>query len=110
VLFTDAARCDDAAPLGRATEMFDRSPLRSQNSNQPLQFQSSASACASDFPVCTCCSDQAVPARIVALLPGGMASVERNGAIEEISVELVESAPGDVVLVHAGVAIARSGG
>jgi hydrogenase maturation factor len=39
-----------------------------------------------------------------------MASVERNGAIEEISVELVESAPGDVVLVHAGVAIARSGG
>jgi hypothetical protein len=100
----------DAASSGRATEMFDRSPLRSLGSNHSLQPHSPASACASTFPVCTCCSDQAVPAKVLALLPGGMASVDMNGAMEEISVELVESAPGDVVLVHAGVEIARSGG
>jgi HupF/HypC family len=89
--------------------MFDRSPLRSENPNQPLPHNSIASVCAPNFSVCTCCSDQAVPAKVLALLPGGMASVDLNGAIEEISVELVDSAPGDVVLVHAGVAIARSG-
>ncbi len=90
--------------------MLDRSPLRSENSNQPLPHYSIAPVCATRFPACTCCSDQAVPAKVLALLPGGMASVDLNGAIEEISVELVESAPGDIVLVHAGVAIARSGG
>jgi hydrogenase maturation factor len=36
-----------------------------------------------------------------------MASVDRSGVIEEVSVELMETVPGDTVLVHAGVAIAR---
>jgi len=59
---------------------------------------------------CQCCSDEAVPAKVLALLPGGMAAVDLNGAIEEVSIELIESAPGDIVMVHARVAIARVSG
>jgi hydrogenase maturation factor len=35
-----------------------------------------------------------------------MAMVDRDGAIEQISVELCDAAVGDTVLVHAGIAIA----
>jgi len=42
------------------------------------------------------------------LLPGGMAAVDFGDAVEEISVALIETAPGDSVLVHAKVAIARA--
>jgi len=41
------------------------------------------------------------------MLPGDLAVVEFGGSTEEVSVALVESAPGDIVLVHAGVAIHR---
>jgi hydrogenase maturation factor len=51
-----------------------------------------------------------VPGRVIELLPAGMALVEFAEGTEEVSVELIESAPGDIVLVHANVAIARSGG
>ena len=43
-------------------------------------------------------------------MPGGMASVDLDGTIDEVSVELIDSAPGDMVLVHARVAIARLSG
>lgn len=59
---------------------------------------------------CQCCSDEAIPGKVLALLPGGMASVELNGATQEISIELTDCAPGDVVMVHAKVAIARVSG
>jgi hydrogenase maturation factor len=36
-----------------------------------------------------------------------MARAESGGVIEQISVQLVDAAAGDRVLVHAGVAIAR---
>jgi hydrogenase maturation factor len=49
-----------------------------------------------------------VPGRIVELLPAGMASVEFDHGIQEVNVELISCAPGDVVLVHAGFAIAVS--
>jgi hydrogenase maturation factor len=39
-----------------------------------------------------------------------MALVDLDGVIEEVSVELIDSAPGDTVLVHARVAIARLSG
>jgi hydrogenase expression/formation protein HypC len=55
---------------------------------------------------CATCADAAVPARIVALLPDAMATVEAADARrQDVSVALVEARVGDVVLVHAGVAI-----
>ena len=56
---------------------------------------------------CVTCSDEAVPRRVTALLEGGRATVDVDGAVEEVSVELVDAAVGDVVLVHAGVAIGK---
>jgi hydrogenase expression/formation protein HypC len=61
---------------------------------------------------CVTCSDEAVCGRVLQLTRGGMALVEfadadRAKTVEEISLELVEAGPGDIVLVHARVAIAR---
>lgn len=60
--------------------------------------------CAGD--VCVTCSDEAVPARIVRLLPGDLALADTGITQEEISVALVEAEVGAVVLVHAKEAIA----
>jgi hydrogenase expression/formation protein HypC len=60
--------------------------------------------CAGD--VCITCSDEAVQARVVELLPGGLARVDTGFATEEVSVALVDAAVGDVILVHAREAIA----
>jgi hydrogenase maturation factor len=57
---------------------------------------------------CISCSDEAVAGRVLRLLPGNMAAVDFGDSTEEVSVELVESVPGDIVLVHAGVAIQRT--
>lgn len=59
--------------------------------------------------ICITCSDQAVAARIREMLPGGLARVDTGAGLEEISVALVDAAPGDIVLVHAKEAIARVG-
>ena len=59
---------------------------------------------------CPVCSDEALPARVLSLLPGGIAEVELHGAIEEVDVQLVDAAVGDVILVHANVAIAKISG
>ena len=59
--------------------------------------------------VCVTCSDQAVPARVRTLLPGGFAEVDAGVGPEMVSVALVEAGVGDVVLVHAGEAIAGLG-
>jgi hydrogenase expression/formation protein HypC len=57
--------------------------------------------------VCITCSDEALPFRIVELLPGELARVDtEDGRTEEISIMLVTAAVGDVVLVHAKEAIA----
>ncbi|GAA5164018.1 HypC/HybG/HupF family hydrogenase formation chaperone [Pseudonocardia eucalypti] len=58
-------------------------------------------------PECVTCSDAAVPVRVSRLLPDGLALVEAApGRTEEVSVALVDAGVGDVVLVHAGEAIA----
>ena len=57
--------------------------------------------------VCITCGDQALPGRVVALLEDGMARVDVDGVGEEVSVELIDAAVGDIVLVHAKVAIGR---
>lgn len=59
-------------------------------------------------PVCITCSDAAVPVTVVRLLPDDLALVDPGtGVAEEVSVALVDAAPGDVLLVHAGEAIAH---
>jgi hypothetical protein len=59
-----------------------------------------------DDDVCVTCSDAAVAVRVSAVMAGGMAVVETDAGPEEVSVALVDAAPGDVVLVHAKEAIA----
>jgi hydrogenase maturation factor len=54
---------------------------------------------------CITYGDQALPGRVGALLEDGMARVDVAGVGEEVSVELIGAAVGDLVLVHAKVAI-----
>jgi hydrogenase expression/formation protein HypC len=63
-----------------------------------------AATCHDD--VCITCSDQAVPSRVIELGELGTALVDTGASRERISVALVDAAPGDTVLVHAGEAIA----
>lgn len=59
---------------------------------------------------CLTCSDAIVSVRVVEVKPEvGMALVEVEQQIEEVDITLVEGvAPGDVLLVHGGVAIERT--
>ena len=58
---------------------------------------------------CITCGDVAVEARVVAL-HNGSALIEKDGAREEVAVELLERVEvGDRVLCHAGVALERLG-
>jgi hydrogenase maturation factor len=64
---------------------------------------------------CITCGDQGVPLRIVALEGAGLARCHDEAAPSEpdttVDVQLVgEVAPGDLVLVHAGVALVHLGG
>ena len=56
---------------------------------------------------CITCSDQGVAMRVVSLSEEGAVCVDQDGSMHDrIAVELVEPvAPGDSILVHAGVAI-----
>jgi len=58
---------------------------------------------------CITCSDEAVQVRVLSVdEENGLARVALYGTEEEIDVTLVEHiAPGDVLLVHGGVAIAH---
>ncbi|WP_250573758.1 SIS domain-containing protein [Nonomuraea sediminis] len=61
--------------------------------------------CSAD--VCVTCADEALPYVVVSVGEGMLAQVDvGGGALEEISVALVDAAPGDTVLVHAKEAIA----
>lgn len=57
---------------------------------------------------CATCADEARPAVLLELLPGGLARAALPEGTREISVELLDDAcPGDTVLVHAGIALTR---
>ena len=58
---------------------------------------------------CITCSDEALQVRVLYVdEENGLAQVTLNDTSEEIDITLVESiAPGDVLLAHGGVAIAR---
>ncbi len=59
-------------------------------------------------PTCITCSDVAVPVTVLRLLGDDLAVVDTGaGPEEEVSIALVDVGVGDVVLVHAGEAIAR---
>jgi hydrogenase expression/formation protein HypC len=57
--------------------------------------------------VCITCSDAAVAVTVLEVRPDGLALVDTGaGPPEEVSIALVDAGVGDVVLVHAGEAIA----
>lgn len=50
----------------------------------------------------------AIPAKILGLRDDGLADVEVEGVIKEVSLELVDGVgPGDYVIVHVGYALAK---
>lgn len=68
-----------------------------------------AGHCAGD--VCITCSDTAVAVTILEVRPADLALVDTGlGPPEEVSIALVQAGVGDVVLVHAGEAIALVAG
>ena len=56
-------------------------------------------------PGCITCRDHAMAARVIALFEPHMATVDAGGLREDVSVDLVDARVGDLVLVHAGMAI-----
>jgi hypothetical protein len=56
---------------------------------------------------CVTCSDEALPATVLSVdEASGLALVQVNDTTEEVDITLVEDVvPGDVLLVHGGVAI-----
>lgn len=57
--------------------------------------------------VCITCSDVAVRATVTKLLAGGLALVDAGAGVgEEVSVALVSTKVGDVLLIHAKEALA----
>ncbi len=59
---------------------------------------------------CITCGDQGIPMRVVALEGDGLARCRISDNDSTVDVQLVgDLAPGDLVLVHAGVALARLG-
>ncbi len=67
-----------------------------------------SSSCAED--VCVTCSDEGLVAEVKAVHNGGLAEVLIGGRAQTIDTSLVDAVPGDLVLVHAGVAITNLGG
>jgi hydrogenase expression/formation protein HypC len=64
---------------------------------------------ACDGEHCVTCGDVAVEVTVVRLLPDALAIVETGQGREQVSVALVSATAGDVILVHAGEAIAVMG-
>ncbi len=58
---------------------------------------------------CTVCGDVAVPGTVLALDPGtATATLQIGGQIRAVAVDLLDGLKvGDLILIHAGVAIAR---
>jgi hydrogenase maturation factor len=56
---------------------------------------------------CITCSDEAIPVKVLQIdLDTGLAQVEVANTIEEVDITLLDTVtPGDIILVHGGVAI-----
>jgi hydrogenase maturation factor len=67
--------------------------------------------CAADDVHCITCSDEGIEMTVVELTQCGAQCRDRAGVDQRIEIDLVEPvAIGEVLLVHAGVAIANLGG
>jgi hydrogenase maturation factor len=81
----------------------------------PIYRVPSGASCELDaegyYAHCATCSDEALPARVLRVdQESGLALVSVKETVEEIDITLVDSvAPGDLLLVHGGVAIAHQG-
>jgi hydrogenase assembly chaperone HypC/HupF len=85
---------------------------REANLPVPLHYQprSDEIVCVPDAEgQCITCSDEALPAQTISIDQAmGLAQVMLNNEEQEVDITLVEEiAPGDWLLVHGGVAIAR---
>ena len=61
----------------------------------------------SDVDTCLTCGDVAILATVVGV-SGSTATVEADGAREDVGIELVEPVvPGDVLVCHAGIALQK---
>ncbi len=60
---------------------------------------------------CITCSDEALPARVLSINEAAaLAQVAIGGITEEVDISLVDAvAPGDLLLVHGGVALSNLG-
>lgn len=66
-----------------------------------------------DADHCITCGDDGVPMRVVDVDAGRLLALcedEETGDRSSVEIALVDAAPGDTVLVHAGTALARVGG
>ncbi len=57
--------------------------------------------------VCITCSDEGRVVEVTAVHDDGRAEVLVNGRAETVNASLVDAGPGDLLLVHAGVALTR---
>ena len=59
---------------------------------------------------CITCSDEALPLRVVSIdAVSGLARVESRGGYDEIDISLVDDVePGEILLVHGGVALSKA--
>ncbi|HTW08358.1 MAG TPA: carbamoyltransferase HypF, partial [Acidimicrobiales bacterium] len=85
-----AARAAGAGQAAQAGAGMDRLAATSRDCNEE---------------VCITCSDEGKVAEVKALHPDGRADVIVDGLAATIDASLVDAAPGDLVLVHAGVAL-----
>jgi hydrogenase maturation factor len=84
--------------------------LLSDNLSYELILASNSSCGLDAEGHCVTCSDEALPARVLRVdSEAGLALVTLKDATEEIDITLVDNvAPGDLLLVHGGVAIAQA--
>ncbi len=70
-------------------------------------FESAPAGGDCDADACTTCSDEGRPGEVLAVDRHGMASVRTASGVELVDATLVSPVdPGDLVLIHAGTAIA----
>jgi hydrogenase assembly chaperone HypC/HupF len=101
-LIEERARTAQASPLYHST------PLSLPLDDRDSIVSGSYTSCSLDGEGhCITCSDEAVQVRVVSVNEeNGLALVTVDGVEEEVDVTLVEQiAPGDLLLVHGGVAI-----
>jgi hydrogenase maturation factor len=88
--------------------MSNGNELRRAVLEHPGSLEATAEArAACEDDVCITCSDEGRVVEVTAVHHDGRAEVLVNGRTETVNASLVDAGPGDLLLVHAGVAITR---